>query len=127
VRENKGSLRFFDREVPAFNQVVVAYRTQAARRSLAWELSDDDCRRLFKSACFYCGDVETNTVTKQRKHHPPCVFKYNGIDRCDSSLGYVLSNVVSCCFIDNRAKRDMSMSDYLAWLARLIDHRNRIS
>jgi len=34
---------------------------------------------------------------------------------------------VSCCFIDNRAKRDMSMSDYLAWLARLIDHRNRIS
>jgi len=38
-----------------------------------------------------------------------------------------MSNVVPCCFIDNRAKRDMSMSDYSAWLTRLVDHRNRIS
>lgn len=127
VHENKGKIRFENSEIPAFNQVVCSYRTQAKHRGLCWELSDDMCWTLFKAPCYYCDDIETNTVVKKRKHHPPCVFKYNGIDRCDSNLGYTASNVVSCCFIDNRAKREMSMFDYLAWLARLVDYRNRIS
>jgi hypothetical protein len=127
VRENKGSTPMADRTVPAFNQVIVAYKRGARTRGLVWQLTDDDCRKLFAAPCYYCGDAETNTAVKTRKTAEPSVFKYNGIDRCDPSEGYVASNVVACCYVDNRAKNAMSMAEYLAWLDRLVAHRSRIS
>lgn len=126
-RENKGSSPIADRTVPAFNQVVVAYKLNARRRGFVWQLTDEDCRRLFAAPCYYCGDVETNTAVKTCKTAEPSVFKYNGIDRCDPAIGYIASNVVACCYVDNRAKNAMSMTEYLAWLDRLVAHRSRIS
>lgn len=36
----------------------------------------------------------------------------NGIDRVDNSLGYILSNVVSCCKICNYMKKDLSEQEF---------------
>jgi hypothetical protein len=41
------------------------------------------------------------------------VYVYNGIDRLDSSKGYVLENCVPCCSEINWAKRVMSFEDFV--------------
>lgn len=43
----------------------------------------------------------------------------NGLDRVDSSKGYISENVVACCKDCNRAKSDMSIEKFLYWLDKL--------
>jgi hypothetical protein len=42
-----------------------------------------------------------------------------GLDRIDSSKGYTLSNVRSCCEICNKAKNDLPEKEFRAWARRL--------
>jgi hypothetical protein len=66
-------------------------------------------------------------------------FKYSGIDRIDSNLGYSRDNCVPCCKRCNLAKRKMSYGDFLdlaksiasrftidSGAAKLLDQENRI-
>jgi 5-methylcytosine-specific restriction endonuclease McrA len=46
------------------------------------------------------------------------------LDRADSTLGYIPTNVVPCCKVCNRAKSDMTRSDFQAWLSQLVAHTN---
>jgi hypothetical protein len=46
--------------------------------------------------CWYCGYVN----------------KTIGLDRIDSSRGYVMGNVVSCCARDNAAKSNLSQQEF---------------
>jgi len=47
---------------------------------------------------------------------------YSGLDRVDSSRGYVHGNVVPCCGECNYAKQDLSVDDFLASVARIQAH-----
>jgi hypothetical protein len=47
------------------------------------------------------------------------VFKHNGIDRYDSSMGYCSANSVSCCSICNRAKSNLLPSEFEGWIERV--------
>lgn len=62
--------------------------------------------------CFYCDSEPSNMISQYG-------FKYNGLDRVDSSKGYSLSNVVTCCKICNRAKSDLSQKDFYDWIEKL--------
>jgi hypothetical protein len=47
-------------------------------------------------------------------------YIYNGIDRIDSSIGYILSNCRPCCRTCNVAKSDLSETEFWNWLTRII-------
>ena len=79
---------------------------------------------LIFQPCFYCGVVGTNFKRTERKDGLGS-FYYNGLDRVDSRKGYISNNVVSCCKVCNRAKSDMSLYDFQAWLEQLINHTER--
>ena len=67
---------------------------------------------LVRKPCYYCGIIAGNTkITKNCKEG----FKYNGIDRVDSSLGYTANNVVPCCGTCNIAKKDKSQEEFINW------------
>src|SRR5208282_755064 len=70
--------------------------------------------KLTQLPCNYCGELPSRTKTMTGE-----VFSYNGIDRVDSSRGYVRRNVVSCCSICNRAKSDSPVEVFLAWATRI--------
>ena len=59
------------------------YNTRAKKKRVSFELTEEDWERLIKGDCTYC------------LRSPITWF---GIDRVVPSLGYVLGNVVSCCF-----------------------------
>jgi 5-methylcytosine-specific restriction endonuclease McrA len=54
------------------------------------------------------------------------VFVWNGIDRLDSSVEYVISNCVPCCSKCNVAKHFHAVDDFLSWVDRIATFRGYI-
>jgi hypothetical protein len=67
------------------------YRYRANKKSIEFNLSQDECEKLFTSDCYYCG-IEIDELS------------LNGIDRINSDDGYKIDNCVSCCKICNFMK-----------------------
>ena len=99
-----------------FREVINRYKQTARIKNLEFDLSKEIFRKLFNSNCYYCGGEPSNVKTSWTG----ITFIYNGIDRIDSSKGYVKNNVVSCCKICNYAKRDMSQLEFMEWINRII-------
>ncbi len=96
--------------------VLKGYRLSAKYRGLEWSLSDSEFSDLTQRECEYCGAKPSATRVVSRNGS----FTYNGIDRVDNSLGYVMSNVVPCCYTCNHAKHNMTRAAFIAWIERLV-------
>lgn len=72
-----------------------SYRYDAKRRGLAFELDKELFRIIIRRPCYYCGRAG------------------GGVDRVDSSAGYIFGNVVPCCKICNLGKREQSHDDFV--------------
>lgn len=73
-------------------------------RGLAFELTAADFLRFWRQPCHYCG-YRIRTV---------------GIDRVDNSRGYVRGNVVSACFLCNRAKSSLTKAQFVALCSNVV-------
>ena len=82
------------------------YRCNARRRPIKWELTREEFRALVLAGCHYCG-----------------TDRAGGIDRLDSTGGYIKGNVVPCCAPCNYAKRLMTVAEFLAWVRRVCAHQ----
>lgn len=100
----------------ALNGLIGRTKGRAKRKGIQWKLSKDDVKYLTKMNCHYCG-AEPNQVFSGRTLNGSYI--YNGIDRVDNDLGYVLGNVVPCCKICNRAKDVMTRREFLSWIKRV--------
>ena len=67
------------------------YKGRAKKQEVPFELTKDEWNTLIKGDCNYCGRSPTT---------------WFGVDRKVPSLGYILGNVVSCCFDCNVDKLD---------------------
>ncbi len=102
-----GCLRSINVETGILKNIFSAYKSKAIKsRELEWSLSFDDFKEIVTMDCHYCGQPPG----AKHYHHNKKNFKMiNGIDRVNSDLGYVKSNVVPCCKYCNRAKSDLSV------------------
>lgn len=97
--------------VAARNAVINSYRKSAQARGLELSLSREDMIKLFGSACHYCGEPPRSVQINRRS---PSRFEYNGIDRVDSTRGYIHGNVVPCCAMCNRMKNAFGVGAFIA-------------
>lgn len=95
-----------------YSSVLGSYKANAKLRGREWSISDQEACSLFASNCFYCGVAPFQHLKRD-------IRRYNGIDRVDSTKGYVPGNVVSACGICNKAKNNMSAYDFLTWAQRV--------
>ena len=86
------------------------YKRSAIDRGIKFELSTDIFKKLIHSDCYYCG-VKPKQIVNE--------MLYNGIDRLDNNLGYKFDNCLACCKICNRAKSDISESEFSSYLIRI--------
>ena len=101
-----------------YNQEMSDYRAKAAsikagahHRKIKFGLTLKYAAALVSQNCHYCGAAPAVIFRKT---------KTNGIDRIDSSLGYVKTNVVPCCKFCNFAKNNCSHKNFIDWIDRLV-------
>ena len=99
------------------NQLWHAYKRGAEKRGLSWEISKDEFEQITKQDCHYCG---IKPMQVNRIPHLNGFYTYNGIDRKDSSKGYILGNCVPCCKRCNYAKRESTEEEFQEWIDRLL-------
>ena len=92
------------------NSLFTEYKTSAKQRNLDFDLSSETLFSKVHENCTYCGNPPS-------KPHRECEsFLYNGLDRIDNDIGYVETNITSCCYICNKMKGNLSSEDFLEHL-----------
>jgi hypothetical protein len=99
----------------SFTRLFGQYVWNAKARAISFELTKDQTFCLMKLPCHYCG-VEPYAIAGKMNWSQ---FIYNGLDRVDNTMGYTKENVVPCCEICNRAKKDLTLEQFNAWIGRL--------
>jgi hypothetical protein len=106
------------------NHIILQYKRHATGRGLKFLLAYEAVEKLVRAPCAYCGIVGGNLKkTKNFKEG----FRHNGIDRVDSSADYTPGNVVPCCGLCNRVKRDMDRGAFIAWALRVASHQQAMA
>lgn len=104
----------------AKNGLFTAYRHGAKSRGIKFKLQKVDFYNAAVGACAYCGAINPQTYKGKAKTG----FKYCGIDRVDSSKGYEVGNIVTCCGICNMMKNSLSVDDFLNHIKRINEYAN---
>jgi hypothetical protein len=104
----------------SLNQLYSNYKRHAKNRKLEWKLNKDEFKRITSKNCNYCG-IEPKQVQK----HPDNFhnYIYNGVDRIDNNVGYLLQNSVPCCKICNWCKKNYTEKEFLDWIERVYGYR----
>lgn len=86
-------------------------RWTASKRSLAWTITFEEYKALIQDGvCFYCHRVMSGQTG-------------TGLDRRDNALGYLLSNVVACCWECNMIKGELTEEEATAAVTAVIKVR----
>jgi len=101
-----------------YKSIMNSYKGNALKRGYEFNLTFDEFKKLVLSNCYYCG-IEPSNLYFRNYYDAP----YNGIDRINNKVGYLLSNVVPCCKICNIAKNNNTYDEFMKWIDRLINHK----
>ena len=88
------------------------YKRSANDKNLEFGLSSDVFDEIVKAPCYYCGTIQDKG--------------FNGIDRQNSEIGYVVDNCVSCCQMCNYMKASMSVDAFLGRVEHILTYNGRI-
>jgi len=105
----------------SINRVYYDYKKHAIKKQVPFEISREYFVEITQMDCFYCGKKPSN-ISKNRYNNGD--FIYNGIDRINSSDGYIKGNIVPCCWRCNEAKKKETQEDFLEWIKNTYDNLN---
>lgn len=101
------------------NCFISQLKANAKGRNLECKLTREEIEILIFSNCVYCGRAPS------RKYYDRKIM-FGGIDRTNNKLGYISENCVPCCVICNIAKGSKPLEEFLDWLDKLVEFRNRM-
>lgn len=90
------------------------YKTKTAKRDMVFEITEDEYNAYKLGTCYLCGTIGTNE-------------RQNGIDRIDSTKGYVSTNCKSCCPWCNRFKNTTSYDIFVELCAKITSHPSTLT
>lgn len=104
-----------------------AFHDKFNRRGWDCHLTLPQLKFLVQLECVYCGKEPSNRFRVkykvdgkyQRIEDQSLEIRYSGLDRIDSSKGYVLGNVVPCCSECNGMKTDHELSGWFSLMERI--------
>src|SRR5258708_5402599 len=103
--------------IGAEKTLFLQYHWAAESRHYEFVLTSDEFHLLVQGECYYCGSLPSQKVSAGSRYEE--VYLYNGIDRIDNEIGYVSSNVRSCCKRCNIAKLNSLETDFYIWIGRV--------
>lgn len=103
----------------AVTQLMISYKWAARTRGLLFDISRESFIEITSSNCFYCGSPPSKIKMRDRANGS---YTYNGIDRLDSSKGYIKDNIVPCCSMCNVMKLHHDIDDFLNHIKKINSH-----
>jgi hypothetical protein len=102
------------------------------RRGWDFHLTLPQMKLVAQMPCIYCGKEPSGlyrvTYKIDGKYQRGCVpemeIRYSGLDRVDSSRGYIPGNVVPCCGDCNGMNSDRSLVDFFAMIEKIRAHKS---
>jgi hypothetical protein len=90
----------------SFKGRLQSYIRSAAKRNIPWELTEEQFQSFYHTNCHYCNTAIDGV----------------GLDRIDSTKGYVITNIVPCCTQCNTMKLDYSKEQFLTKIKEIWEH-----
>lgn len=125
-RKNHTNARKLPEGEAQFNNLYTSYQYRAKRKKIKFELTKNEFRKLTSNNCFYCNS-KPSTICGKSKLKSNGVYVHNGLDRINSFKGYIKNNVVTCCEICNKAKRNLSIEDFIKWIKMITSYASKIN
>ena len=112
-----------DLTLGSFNRLYSRYKRSAKRRGYVFLLTRKSFKSLTSKCCTYCGIMPQTIgeLTPGSKNTQPYI--YNGIDRINSTIGYIEGNVVTCCTICNFMKGKLPHELFIVQIQRIHDYQ----
>ena len=89
------------------------YARSARDKNLVFSLSVEEFDIIVKNPCCYCGTIQEKG--------------FNGVDRQNSEIGYIMENCVSCCQMCNYMKASLSVDAFLGRVEHILTYNGRIN
>ena len=93
------------------------YRNSAKSRNLEFTISEPHFDFLTQLDCYYCGSPPTTRSFDS---------DFTGIDRINSSLGYIMDNVRPCCSICNKMKSVLTQEEFTSHCKKVVERSNYV-
>lgn len=100
------------------------YEKAAERRNKEFDLALDTFHTIITQNCLYCGQAPTPILRKKLAKDSQD-FKCLGIDRLDSSKGYIEGNVVPCCPTCNFMKQQLGYEEFISKMQQILRNLGR--
>lgn len=97
------------------NSIYSQYKCGAKQRNIEFKLTKEEFDIFINNNCFYCNAELSNKMDMLLDR----IFKYNGIDRVNSDIGYIKENCVSSCIQCNNAKLDYTQNEFKEWIIKV--------
>jgi len=113
----------------SYNMVFGQYRYNAKSKNLQFTLSQTSFKEIITQNCYYCGsapkdfncyEYRTSQISAVGKLN--AWVKINGIDRIDSSQGYIEGNCIPCCTVCNKMKLTYSVQFFIHHVFKIARH-----
>jgi hypothetical protein len=95
-----------------------ACKTSSKNRNLEFRLTKEKHKEIVNKNCFYCGQKP------EMRTRGGISFFANGIDRVDSSMGYIEENCVPSCRICNNMKWETPVDEFLDHIEKIVKYNN---
>jgi hypothetical protein len=114
--------------VPPWKYLWHTYKLSAQRADRVFELSEERFSQLVTSDCEYCGAAPSQPMSAGRRRKNPIydTFRWNGIDRVDSRVGYTPENTVACCPTCNQMKSDRTYEEFMQAVNAIAAHQQKL-
>lgn len=103
--KNKEQIKEYQRK---YSQTIrgkyTSYKNRSKSRGLIFSLTLSEFEDITALPCNYCGDIS------------------GGIDRIDSSIGYIHGNIVPCCEQCNTMKLDYTVTEFIEKCNKIISY-----
>ena len=101
------------------NKLFRSYIIKSKKRGIFFDLTKDYFLSITSKDCNYCGSKPSQEVRCKKNSIP---YIYNGIDRQNSDIGYIVGNCVPCCKKCNYAKQSMNVDSFVDWIKKVYNH-----
>ena len=95
-------------KINSINHQYGVYKTSANSKQLEISLTKGDFMDMVVLPCYYCGIIQPKG--------------FNGINRLNSTQGYVMTNCVSCCEMCNRMKGCLGPTIFINRIEHILTH-----